>query len=298
VVPTILSQVTGQLDRRFILNALFPTLVLSLALILAFSAATGGVSDAIASWNSADSIVKTVLVIAWIALVFVVANVVANGALWVIRLFEGYAAPASWFATTARRHQLECAASLLERDADDFEFRFPPYPRELDDRHVAPTKLGNVLLSAELYSMDRYGVDSVRVWPRLYHLVPEDLRVSMAAARESMEFLLVVSLFAAVYTFIASVALLVADGPIPWFLASLGGGTVVAVVAYFAALGPASIYGDHIRAAYDLHRLELIAALGLPRPATLAEERRIWRDAIRLLDGGEEHVWRSVPKPA
>jgi hypothetical protein len=298
VVTSILSQVTGQLEKRFVLNALFPTLVFSLALIAAVAAVAGGIDTAIESWNATDTIVKTLLVIGWVALVFVTANMVANGALWIIRLFEGYVAPASWFGALGRQHQLEIASELLEHNPDEFHQRFPPHPRRLEAKDVAPTTLGNLLLSAEVYSIDRYGVDSVRMWPRLYHLIPETLSTSMAEARASMEFLLVVAFFAALYAPIASLTIMIGAGPVPWFVASLGGGTLIAFVAYFAALAPAAIYADHIRAAYDLHRLELLAALGLPRPATLAEERRLWGIAVHLLDRGEEHVSRYVPKPA
>jgi hypothetical protein len=105
-------------------------------------------------------------------------------------------------------------------------------------------------------------------------------------------------MFAAVYAVTASVVLAVGAGPILWFVASLAGGTLIAFVAYFSALGPAAIYGNHIRTAFDLHRLELLEALELPRPATLDEERRIWATAVRLLDGGEQHQLRYVPKTA
>jgi hypothetical protein len=296
VVTGILSQVTGQLERRFVLNALFPTLVFSLALILAVAAVTDGVDGAITSWNAADTVVKTLLVIGWVALIFLVANVVANGVLWIIRLFEGYVAPASWFAGLARQRQLQLASDLLTTKPDEFQRRFPPYPRKLEAGDVAPTTLGNLLLSAEAYSMDRYGVDSVRMWPRLYHVIPEALRTSMADARASMEFLLVVALFAGLYAAIGSMTIAVGAGPVPWFVGSLGGGLVIAVAAYYAALAPAAIYGDHIRAAYDLHRLELLEELRLPQPATLAEERRLWKTAVSLLDGGREHALRYVAK--
>jgi hypothetical protein len=298
VITGVLSQVTGQLEKRFVLDALFPTLAFSLALILVIAVITGGVDAAIAAWNGADTVVKTVLVIAWIAVVFVVANMLANGILWITRLYEGYVPPASWFAKLGQRHQLHRASDLWELDPDAVQQRFPPYPHELDANHLAPTTLGNLLLSAELYPFDRYGVDAVRMWPRLYHVIPEPLRNSMADARASMEFMLAVSFLAGLYTPLASVTLIIWAGPISWFAASLCGGTLVAVLAYVGALAPAAVYGSHVRTAYDLHRLELLESLGLPRPSTLAEEKRTWRAVTAFLDGGAQHTMRYVPKAA
>jgi hypothetical protein len=45
-----------------------------------------------------------------------------------------------------------------------------------------------------------------------------------------------------------------------------------------------------VRAAYDLHRLELYEQLGLKRPRTAAEERVIARSANRAASFGEELV--------
>jgi hypothetical protein len=294
MVASILSQVTGQLEKRFLLNAFFPTLLFSIALGLTVAASFGGITGAIEWWNEQDTVVKTVLVVAWVALTFVFANVLANGTLGIVRLFEGYRWPASWFASWGRNHQLNQAAQALARSEDEFQRRFPPFPRELTKDQVAPTKLGNVLLSAERYPRDRYGVDSVRVWPRLFHLVPSEIGESMAAARASMEFLLVVAFLAALYVPLASIALIADAGPLAWFLASLLGGPAVAATAYFAALTPAAVYAQHVRAVFDLHRLELLKSLNVPFPATLEEERRTWDLLTPFLDQGHPHVWRYV----
>jgi hypothetical protein len=294
MVSSVLGQVTGQLGRRFLLNAFFPTLVFSLLVALVVAGGSGGVSGGVDWWDEQSSVIKWLLVIGWVALIFVLANLIANGGLAIIRLFEGYVAPASWLARWGRNYHHWRAAKTLEADRDAFERRFPVYPRSLRTKDLAPTRLGNLLRSAESYPKDRYGVDAVRVWPRLYHLLPEDLRSSMEDARASMEFLLVIAFLATLYAPAAGIYLIAVAGPGSWFLASLLGGTAVALVTYQAALAPAAVYGDHIRAAFDLHRLKLLEAIKVPAPATLEEEQRTWDRVIPFLDRGLPHTWRYV----
>jgi hypothetical protein len=294
----ILNEVTGQLDRRFLLNAFFPTVVFSIALMLAAAAGADGVGGAVGWWDGLGATVKALLILGWFAAVIVAANVLANKALGIVRLFEGHTLlPQLKLAELGKRRQHKKAKAALDDDGDDFQRRYPVHPRNLGCEDVLPTALGNVLLSAETYSQDRYGVDAVRVWPRLYHLLPETLRTSMAEARAAMELMLVVAFLAGVYTLLASIYLIATAGPLPWFLGSLLGGTALAFTAYWGALSPAAVYGHHVRAAFDLHRLELLASMQAPTPATLDEERRTWEMAISFLDGGHAHPWRYVKAP-
>jgi hypothetical protein len=291
LITGILGQVTGQFERRFLLNAFFPTVVFSLLAGVVVTAATGGVANAVRSWEGETPAVQTLIVIAWTAAVLVAANLVANGTFWIIQLFEGYVGPLRWAAGWAREYQLGHA---LRADHDLRQRRYPVYPDKLRREDIAPTTLGNVLLSAETYPLHRYGVPATRVWPRLYVLLPGELRESLAAARASMEFLLVVAFYASAFVPTATVYLLWVEAPIEWTFVALVGGSLVALVAYRGAHAPAEIYGDHIRAAFDLHRFELLATLRAPRPATYAEERRIWQIVVRHLDWGDDPQWRYV----
>jgi hypothetical protein len=165
---------------------------------------------------------------------------------------------------------------------------------QLQTIDMAPTSLGNVLKSAETYPMRRYGAPAVRVWPRLYTLLPDELRTGLDDARSSMEFLLVIAFYASVFTVPATVYLMCFEANLVWILAALLGGSLVAAVGYRGAHAPAEIYGDQVRAAFDLHRRKLLVALGGPLPATVQEERRTWDELIRFLDRSEEPRWRYV----
>jgi hypothetical protein len=291
MITSILGQITGQLDRRFILNAFFPTMLFSLLLTFVIAAQTAGIDATVSSWEDRPVPVRVLIVVAWGAGVLVGANLVANGTLWIIQLFEGYVRPLRWVSGWGRRYQLDKATSAED---DYLQVRFPVHKpaSELTWKDVAPTSLGNVLKSAETYPEGRYGVQAMRVWPRLYHLLPSDLQTSLAEARASMEFLLVVAFYAFVFAFTSTIFLVYAEAPLTWSLLALVGGTVIAAVAYRGAHAPALIYGDHVRAAFDLYRLKLLKQCDVPLPATNAEERRTWAEVIRHLDRGEPPQWR------
>src|SRR5688572_19676138 len=147
MITGILSQVTGQLEKRFLLNSFLPTLVFGLLLCLAVAAGSEGTGAALDLWEAQPANVQVLLAIAAVAAVFLVANLVANGTLGIIRLYEGYAWPASWFANWGRNYHHRRASNLLPRDRDAFEQRYPVYPRQLKPEDVAPTRLWNVLRS-------------------------------------------------------------------------------------------------------------------------------------------------------
>jgi hypothetical protein len=293
MIASVLSQVTGQLEKRFLLNAFFPVLIFGLLLLLAFAAGANGVDSAVDTWEKFSTVVKTLLVIGAVTAVFLMANIVANGALWIVQLFEGYAAPRTLAKWGQNRHHKR-AKKLLESNSTTFQAVYPVWPRKLTPDDVAATRLGNLLSAAETYPQDRYGLDAVRLWPRLYHIVPDGLLTSMAEARASMEFLLVIALLAGIYAPVAGIYLIVTTGPIPWFLASLLGGAAIAFLAYWGALTPAAIYGDHIRTAFDLYRLKLLEQLRLPKPATLDEEHHMWPYVTSFLEDGHPYIWRYV----
>jgi hypothetical protein len=307
MISAILGQVTGQLDKRFLLNAFFPVLVFALALCVAYAAGTGGTTAGIATWDGQGTTAKVLLGIGGVTLVLVFANLLSNSMQVVIGAFEGYLGPARWVGRWAKNKQLakmgaldeartKSGASAREKskaeDRLDREFPLCPQPVTADD--IAPTRLGNVLRSSETYPMHRYGVDAVRAWPRLFPLLPESLLASMEETRASMEFLLAISFLCLLYAPAASIYLIVTAASLPWVFAVLVLPSAIALATYVTAVASAGVYGQQVRTAFDLHRLDLLRALGRPIPATAAEERRIWEDAMQLLERGQVTTWRYV----
>lgn len=305
MISSILAQVTGQLEKRFMLNAFFPALVFALAIGATITAGIDGPAAAIEAWEGNSTGSKVLLAIAAVGGIFLLANLLNNAMQQVIVLFEGYGLP-TWLTVSARRHQLSRASKLLtkaqtgseierEEAADRFQLTFPVWPEKLTAADLAPTRLGNLLQSAESYPMQRYGVDSVRVWPRLSSLLEEPILLTMAAARASMEFFLAVSLLSGIYAPLGSAYLILRNADLALILIALLVGSLISMVCYQAALGPAAIYGEQVRSAFDLSRHQLLRRAGIPMPATLEEERRLWGDLLRFLDRGEAiEGWRYV----
>lgn len=125
-----------------------------------------------------------------------------------------------------------------------------------------PTGLGNVLRAAERRPRDRYGLESIYVWPRLWLLMPEQTREDVGAARGGL------NLAVRVFTW---GAFFVLWGVVAWWAAIVG--ILVAVYAYNWTLIQARTYGDLFEAAFDLHRFLLYDALGWPRPKSSIHEK-------------------------
>jgi len=134
---------------------------------------------------------------------------------------------------------------------------------------ILPTRLGNILRSAEYRAGSRYGLEATTAWPRLYPLLGDRLTAMLDDLRDQLDLAV---RFCAVFGLatVLSACCLAGYG---WWLAVAAGTALGAVLCYRAALSAAAAYGAAIEAAFDLHRFDLLKALHLPMPADLAGER-------------------------
>jgi hypothetical protein len=141
------------------------------------------------------------------------------------------------------------------------------YPRATEN--LLPTKLGNALRAAEDRAGQRYGLDTIAVWPRLHPHLPSpfagavnDLRDQFDAAARICVVLLLATL--------VSTLLLVTHG---WWLLVPASTAFLSWVAYRAAVRAAVAYGAQLQVAFDLHRFDMLRGLHLPLPADPERER-------------------------
>lgn len=149
--------------------------------------------------------------------------------------------------------------TIQQSDYANLDAELAHYP--LDPRRLMPTKLGNLLRSAEEYPRVRYGLAISVCWPRLWLLLPKDTQTTLAEARQKLDGairFLVWSLLFAIWTIWA------------WWAIPIA--IVGAAAAYWGALTAAGTYGDLLRAAFDLHHSALYKQMRWPLPATPANE--------------------------
>jgi hypothetical protein len=145
-----------------------------------------------------------------------------------------------------------------------------------DDALAMPTRLGDVLRTAERRPRDKYGLDAVVCWTALWLILPTDARTELAQTRGRLDGALRVWLWGALFIVWT-----------PWTLWAIPIAVIVPLVAYYGGmLGSAKLFGDLVVTAYDLYRMDLYDTLHLPRPISPAEERQRGAQLTNLLWGG------------
>lgn len=278
-----------ELGLRFTLVGVLPVAALVLYVVALFiSMMAGGSPDLAALAKFAHGLTAADALVL-VGSIVVLAFLLQPLQLSLVRLLEGYwggsrlARAAGGIAVAwhrRRREKLEAASQSTHEPSADEAVEMAAAARRLRRFYPAPdrllpTMLGNVLRAAEDKGEVRYGLDTVVIWPRLYHVLPEALQHSLADQRNQLDIaarLCVVFILAV----IASAALLYRHGW--WNLAEIIT-VALAWMSYRSAIAAALAYGESIQAAIDLHRFDLLKALHLPAPADRDAERK----ANRLL---------------
>jgi len=344
----VLKEVTGLLDRRFLLNAFFPCLFFwgLLGIVLAVGSGWDSVK-LLQVWNQQDITLKTLQIIGFITLVAFSAGILTSQAFAIFRFYEGYwTFPCSrlllqvgedwhktqldkldvkkyidmlngqyknckqkldtcenlglkpWLEKQLRR--LDNQIKQVETTQDQLiQMNYKAYPQPRHRQKTMPTSLGNYLKSAELYPYDRYEVDAVLIWSRLYYLFPERYVKIIIEARSNLDFALAIATLSELFSLISGIWLLIIKAPGWLFLMCFWGGSLVAWLAYQSAIGYAADYGEQIRVGFDLYRHELVKQLRLKPAQTPEKEVEQWEEIERLFFYGEvTSTWRYVESDA
>lgn len=148
-----------------------------------------------------------------------------------------------------------------------------------EENQFMPTRLGNLLRAAEYRSRERYGLDAIVCWPRLWLLLPDSTRKALHEARTALNMAVCAclwSLLFLIWTFLA------------WWVPLLA--LPAAWVSYRMALSAAAVYVDLLESTFDVHRHLLYQALRVQLP----------KNPIREAEDGKkltQYLWRA-PDPS
>jgi hypothetical protein len=257
------------LSARFGVVSVLPTMVLVgwLAFLLGSGAFVGppdmnAVFNALAKANIAQ---VTLFGVAGVAL----GSVLHPFQFLFVRLLEGYwddlpvLRRLQYFGIELNRRRMR----RLRRTGNTRELhrRYP------DAAELLPTKLGNALRAAERSAGRLFGMDAVRMLPRLYPIAAPtisemflDLRNQLdVAARYTVTFALITA---------SGLVALITDG---WWLALPSVTVLLMWASYRATVRAALSYGQGLHVLFELHHGHLVQALGWEVPKNFDDMRTL-----------------------
>ena len=261
-----------------------PALVFWLAGLAAWSYRRGGLHTLTGPNRWLDRQTTAAQILAILIGLLIVATSVIIVSWWttpVLRLLEGYwptwASPVSRWLTgrlvrraEAEEPEWQAAYDAVQPSKTPTAGQLAAYARlerrrrrrPTAARYFLPTPIGNILRAAERRPIDKYGLDAVALWPRLWLLLPDATRRQLLSARASLD--------SAVTTAIWGVSFCAFT---PYTILAIPIGLSVAALAITVVVpGRAQVFGDLIEAAYDLHRTALYQQLRWPLPANPKQE--------------------------
>lgn len=293
MISDALQQLARLFPRQFFFNALLPTFAFTTFVVSTVAASWWSIEAAYAWWEKLDLLTRALLLLAYFALVYFLAAAVASQWRNIVRLFEGYPLKKisgrlnmEWLGQQWHQWRMD---QLTSEEEGDLAQAYDHYPPEKCRDEVLPTRLGNILLAGECYAYDRYGIDTIYFWTRLYPLLPEAFQRDYEAFIIQYQFPLVVAFEATVATIICAAVLLITHSPAVVFVAILLGGTVIAYGAYILSLSSAMEIAEQQRTAFDLYRDRLLTAW--PSVADVKDERTAFEKITRFVLWNEQPAW-------
>ena len=305
--PVSLVGITNSSTSRFNLVGLAPSALLAVSVgLLAASNSFSGTPSMnllILHLKNVNVLVTSILIL----IGFSVTLILHPFQLPLVRILEGY-----WNQFPILRKLQFIGIEINRRRyvnlsrQDAFSIIRRQYPERTQD--FLPTKLGNALRAAERRAGKKHGFTKpVEMLPRIYPYLSPWLSQALNDARDELDtacrMCVVLWLVAAMTgsTFILDGAVLATNGlilSIPIIAAFL------AAASYRAAVRSAQAYGRHLFYVFDLHRRDLIRALGYIPPRSPKAEKALIQDLTGWLVQGfppptkhREHLPESQSTP-
>jgi hypothetical protein len=322
---SLLSAISGQFAKAIVLGTMFPVLIVSamnVLLVAPLSPHTEAVPAYLAKIALGDE--------KWPAVVLSFVVFVLTGLLYdlnipIIRMYEGYPWQKSFIGRSFLRLQRRRFDEALRLESSDRSLQAQMIAAQekgsiladLQGQKMAldlflssqlpdaealllPTRLGNVIRCFERYPFLAYGMDAIVLWPRLVSKIDSAFASTIDEAKTTFDFMLNMSFLSGVTALGVLGIGLGARAPLefsfiwPWlWRASLF--AVLALLFYSFSINRALAWGEQVRSAFDLYRLDLLKGLGYQqKPLTYQEERALWTKISSQIQFADSRV---IPLP-
>jgi len=177
---------------------------------------------------------------------------------------------------------LQLREQLLTPIEQETLIRLGQFLREMPTTNadLMPTRLGNLLRAAERKPLEKYGLDAIVCWSRLWMLLPDAVKKDLQEARTDLNTAARVWFWSILFCGWSVL------GWSLWATWPVILGIPSAWFAYRWAIDAARIYGELIEAAFDLYRHLLYQSIRWNLPPEPEIERRVGADLTRYLMRG------------
>lgn len=295
-------------NKRFIITIFLPCLIISL-FFLSLVIYVNGTEYSIKIWSNQKIEVQFFFVIGYICMIYFYAYILLIFLKNVTQFYEGYwdnffgintysnMKKKYFLKRFARMHQFLDIENNRDTQTAQNYFRsfYSDYPYNIKD--IMPTRLGNILKNSEVYSLDRYGLDSVLLFSRLYPLLPQTLRDNISEYKSVLDSMITISFLSITFSVISLLYMLIIHVSLLFLITVFISGLIIGYIAYLGAINAAYGYSDTIKSAYDLYRMKLLTTLGYKLPKSCDEEKIYWSKICQFLyyDSQNNELKGDVP---
>jgi hypothetical protein len=276
-----------------------PAIIFWLGGLLCWISGHGGIGNLrkLADWAARQSApVQLVVLLAALLGVAASAVIVQRLAAVGLRLIEGYWPPFAGRLSRWRTGAVAVKAESLEKRFQDLagpvlesktataaqRAAFADVDQRLRrmpaDGEYLPTKTGNILRAGERRPAEKYGLDAIVVWPRLWLLLPADTRSELSQARSALDSAVASLIWGLLFAGFAALV---------WWALLAAVAVVIATYVYWIP-GRAAVFADLLESAFDIHRIALYRSLRWPLPANPRDEHASGEQMTAYLMRGQD----------
>jgi hypothetical protein len=174
------------------------------------------------------------------------------------------------------RARLSRERARLESSRQRHERKLGVFPQK--EEQLLPTALGNALRAGETTAGERYGLDTLSSWPRIYQQFSDRLATSVESARTGIDAAVNLCFIFFILTML-SIAAFYDEAGVYWIPFATA---VLCGTSYLGAVAAALDFSMLLQTAYDLHRFDLLKALHYQLPADNDEEMIAFDEISKL----------------